>query len=588
MKQKLYLLLSLVILTSFSVLSQEQLKHEQRWHIASDSTFYINWHLPAYLRISTSPEPGAKSHLLYSKSSPQFSNPMYLEKGYNTIRSPWRIDPKTREIILPKQDVVFDVFADADAPVTKANFNKAAKYIRNGVTYYGKGLIISLNSKDALSGVEKVYYSLNGEQFKEYSTEFEVEQEKEYSLKFYAADNVGNAEITNEIKFYLDASAPKVNVSIEGNFVNKIASGSSKVVISTEDGLSGVKQTFYSLNGGKPQLYTQPIPTSTLTDQRPVFLVYSIDNVSNNSAGDKEGENPLEGAIQFEFTNDKEGPVTAIKVIGDYAKGKFEYVSPRSKIEVSAKDEFSAVASIKYGINSSATNLYATPFNLPDKKGSVTVSYMATDAVDQSSAVKSKFYYMDNTAPTSGITYRLPQFFNRDTLFVNKSTKIKLFSGDYEAGISKIEYSVDGAAYQTYTDEFTIANEEGYHTIKFRGTDLVNNVEIEKSSFCLVDNNAPDIFVNFSIQSTGKEVKDGKTFPVYPSYTQLYVAATDRYSGAEKIYYSINGGIQSLYISAKDIADKKLLSKAGFYAVKIKAVDKLGNESEETVEFFIK
>jgi phosphosulfolactate synthase (CoM biosynthesis protein A) len=193
---------------------------------------------------------------------------------------------------------------------------------------------------------------------------------------------------------------------------------------------------------------------------------------------------------------------------------------------------------------------------------------------------------MDNVAPKTGITFKSPQFFNRDTLFINKETKIKLFAGDYESGVQKTEYSIDGGAFQNYTEEINVLA-EGFHTIKFRSTDMVNNIETEKTSTCLVDNNAPDIFVNFSIQATGQNQKDGKNYDVYPSYTQLYVAATDRYSGTEKIYFQINNGAKQLYVSAREIAQKGLLSKEGFYSVKLTAVDKLGNENEKVIEFFI-
>jgi hypothetical protein len=537
------------------------------------------------LRIATSPDANAPSHLLTSKTSPQYSNPMYFEKGYNTIKSPWRIDPKTRQLIMPKTDVVFDLYADADAPVTNSSYLEATKYTKTGVTYYGKGLILSLKSKDALSGVEKTYVSLNGEAFKEFTKDIEINDAKEYSVKFYAVDNVGNAAATVENKFVVDAQAPTTKMEVTGDFKGVILSPRAKIILTSTDELSGVKQTFYSIDGGKPQVYVSPISVQPLLDGQHSFIFYSIDNVDNNNAGDENVEHSF--STGKDFTNDAVAPSTFIKINGDYFKGTtYEFVSPRSLVEVSATDAIAGVMEIRYGVDQTLNTVYTAPFSLPNAKGAHTVNYNAKDDVQNVAATKSKFYFMDNVAPKTGITFKSPQFFNRDTLFINKETKIKLFAGDYESGVQKTEYSIDGGAFQNYTEEINVLA-EGFHTIKFRSTDMVNNIETEKTSTCLVDNNAPDIFVNFSIQATGQNQKDGKNYDVYPSYTQLYVAATDRYSGTEKIYFQINNGAKQLYVSAREIAQKGLLSKEGFYSVKLTAVDKLGNENEKVIEFFI-
>jgi len=581
--------LTIVLLMAFvgSIFAQQPLQHEKRWYVAPDSTFYINWELPVYLRLATSPEASAPTHLLTSKTSPQYSNPMYLEKGYNTIRSPWRIDPKTRKLILPKTDVVFDIYADADAPVTRVYFKEAPRYFKGGKIYYGKGLLTSLKAKDALSGVEKTYISVNGENFKEFTKDIELDKEGEYSVKYYSADNVGNAEKVKENKIIVDVTAPTSKLSLKGDFKGNKISARTKIILTSTDDLSGVKATYYSIDGQKPRVYTGPISTAPLLDGEHSFIFYAIDNVKNNNAGDQNMDNPLEGALKKGLIVDRKAPITSIKINGDYYKGKYEYISERSKVELSATDKPSGVLEIKYGVDRTVKNTYSNTFSLPNKKGLHTVNYNATDELTNVARTKTQFYYMDNVAPTTGITYKYPKFFNRDTLFINNKTDIKLFAGDYESGVAKIEYSVDGGAYKTYDKEFNIAN-EGFHTIKFRSTDRVNNVEKEKTSSCLVDNNAPNIFVNFSIESIAEQTKDGKKYDTYPSYARLYVAATDRFSGTEKIYYTINGGTKRLYISAADIAQRKLLSKDGFYTVKISAVDKLGNTSDKEIKFFVR
>ena len=59
-------------------------------------------------------------------------------------------------------------------------------------------------------------------------------------------------------------------------------------------------------------------------------------------------------------------------------------------------------------------------------------------------------------------------------------------------------------------------HKEGFHQLKFRSTDKVNNQEQEKESRFFVDERGPEIYVNFSIQKIREQLQDGKSFPVYP------------------------------------------------------------------------
>ena len=132
--------------------------------------------------------------------------------------------------------------------------------------------------------------------------------------------------------------------------------------------------------------------------------------------------------------------------------------------------------------------------------------------------------------------------------------------------------------------EFTLPS-EGYHTINFKSKDNVNNEESEKTSSCFVDKTPPEIFVKFSIDQIGTR----KGLPVYPNYTRMYVAATDKKVGTETIMYSMDGGTLQLYSSSQtlDASEKSKFRKNKKYEVRVVAKDKLGNQSEKTVEFFV-
>ena len=87
---------------------------------------------------------------------------MYLDtEGYNTFRSPSAVDTATKKTIYPLQDVIFELYADGLAPVSKAAFQKAATKTIEGKKYYSSALEIELTSHDAVSGIARLQYSLN-------------------------------------------------------------------------------------------------------------------------------------------------------------------------------------------------------------------------------------------------------------------------------------------------------------------------------------------------------------------------------------------------------------------------------------------
>lgn len=564
------------------VLAQEPFKHEAKWYVTSDSTFYVNRSLGFYFWVSTSPDKNAPAHLITSKQSKAYVNPFYFDSdGLNTIRTPWEVDKVTRKVIEPKRDIIFEVYVDGTSPITQANMKEASKYTKNDVTYYGKGLELELSSRDGISGIEKVYISINQAAFTEYKKPIEFDKEGDYTVKFYAVDNVGNAETIKTIQFSVDTSAPVTKLETDGVVQGSVYSMNTKIKLVSSDSKSGVKATYYSIDGKPAQIFTSPIPVKQFASGEHTFIFYAVDNVGNNNADNEGIEQAMDVLGKIDFNVDSKAPTVEYNFEGDVFKGTYTFVSSRTKMVITAEDE-SGIQSTKYGINTGATNEYTTPFTLGETTGMKNVSFQAKDLLDNNSALKSVVVFLDNNKPNSGIRYGNPQFFNRDTLFVNKSTQITIFGNDAESGLQRVEYSLNNGAFQTYSTPFTIA-ENGFQTIKFRSVDKVNNTEVEKVSYCMVDNVPPVIYINFSIAPVGQQ----NNLNVYPAYSQIYLGATDQNSGTERIYYSINNSPKTLYNSAKELADKGLFQKEGLYNIKVWAVDKLGNESEKSLEFYI-
>jgi hypothetical protein len=547
-----------------------QSTHEKKVYL-NDGNTYVQKQLPVYLKFSTSS--GGQQYDLKSKVSAKYTDPMYLDtEGINYIRSKWAVDKNTKKTIAPKQEIMYELYADGLAPRTVQLFKGAPKHV-SGKVYFGKGLTSTLMATDLVSGVEHIHYALNAQTWTDYSSILTIDTEGEYNLYYYANDHVGNAEKTKDKSFIVDLTPPTSSHAIKGIVYNEnILAPSTKFNLSKSDALSGVRTTRYSFDEKSDITHVGNINMSGLSDGDHILYYYSIDKVKNE-----------EQKIAIPFYLDRIPPVVENQVNGDQYKGKYLYVSPRTNLSFSATDNKAGVKTIFYRIDGTERNDYSAAISIPNVKGLHTFKYDGNDNVENLSKNKYLTVYMDNVAPTTGIRYGKPQFFTRDTLFINKDTKISLFASDYESGVQKVSYKIDGAGYQEYA-QFNIPD-EGVHTTNFKTTDRVNNEEQEKTSFVYIDNAPPTIYHNFSIESIGikKELK------IYPNYSRLYLGATDDKVGTQTIMYSINEGPMVLYSSSTtlDISENnKFLKKNIKYSVKVIAKDKLGNTSEKVIKFY--
>lgn len=575
MKKGIQIVFSLFFLTILflqSAHAQEQFKHEKRFYRAPDGRLYVNKDKPIYFFVSDSPN--GEKHQLTSEESPQYSNPMYFDtEGWNTLRSPSAVDTVTREVVKPLRDIKFEIFADSQSPKTTISLGGAPTYYHNNTLFVGKGLSVKLTASDALSGVEKTFFSANGAAFAEYKSEIPFTSENEYLFKFYSADNVGNAEETKEKKVNLDLTAPVTTHKVEGDKYQDVLSPRSKIVFESSDAKSGVKQMYYILDDEEPRHVSSYIKLSQLSQGNHVLKYYSIDNVENK-----------EDAKTYSFFLDRSAPIVIDEVIGNQfiSNGK-AYSSGRTKFKLTAVDNKAGVKTIHYSIDGDEYQIYDKPFYLPSKKGSTSIRFYATDNVNNKvstsgSSKKSTATYVDLSGPNLSYSFSTPRFTTRDTVFINENTKITLKAIDAEAGVNKITYNVDKKGENTYSEPFSVVN-EGFHSINYTGFDNVENTNSE-NFFFIVDNTPPELYPRFSITPIGQKTYEGKTIEVYSPHVSLFLSATDTQVGVSKIFYSLNGSSSRTYNSP--ISG---FAKGKEYNIKVKIVDYLGNETESEVNF---
>lgn len=262
--------------------AQKQPEHKKKFYLSKEGSLYCNKSLPVYFWISTSPNENAEKHRLQSETTPKYSNPLYFDtEGRNTYRSPSAVDTITKQIVEPKIDVEYQIYADGIAPVTKWKVDSKILYEKNKV-YYTNSSILSLTATDELSGIDAIMYSLDSAEYQKYNSTIMLNSEKEFTIKYYAFDNTGNDEKASVLKLCIDKSAPVSELKFIGDKYNEIISGNTYLEITANDNLSGVKKIMFSLDDTIYRHYNGKLFSGNIPQGQHTIHYYSIDNVGNN------------------------------------------------------------------------------------------------------------------------------------------------------------------------------------------------------------------------------------------------------------------------------------------------------------------
>ena len=573
MSYKLISLSSVLTIISFQLLAQTNPTHEKKIYKDQDGKVYVNKALPVYLSISTDRE-GSDREVLEGQD-PTYSSPMYLDsEGYNSIRSPWQVNPETKEVVYPKAEVIFELYADSKAPITSIAYHSDNK-TKTGETMVMKAGSVSLSATDATSGIEATYYSIDNGPFSKYADPINLTEEKTTTIKYYSVDYVGNAEEISSATILIDNSAPTSSLSIEGDKSEDVLSVRSTIQLETQDNSSEDNKIFYTIDEGRTYVYSRPISIANLSEGEHTITYFAVDNVDNN-----------EEKKTYSFFLDKSAPRVIDEIIGNtfIANGK-EYYSGRTKLKLVAMDNKAGVKEIRYSINGGEFKLYESPFYLSEA-GKLNIEVLVMDKVNnrkrsvEFSDKNNLIHYVDLAGPSLRHSVSGPSFTVKDTIYISKETKINLRGSDEDSGFKEIDYQVDNGASVDYTEPFSIER-EGFHAITYNGYDNLSNSSTEKM-ICIVDNKGPEVYNRFSIDSNKTKVIEGETMNVYPPHVVLFLSSTDKGAGLDKISYRMNDGALLPYRSLIENFRKNTL-----YRINVSVTDKLGNENQEEIAFYI-
>lgn len=267
------LLTFLFLFLTIELLGQTQQPENKKIFEKGDSIVW-NKALPVYIHVST------------GKDGYTYDVPFYLDtEGVNFIRTKWEVD-SNGVYVKPQREQLWRIYADSKPPKTKVTFIASHKYVHNGKTYYGDDLRAKLTSVDAMAGVQKTYYSINGGNFVEYIDLIPFKSESNVVFKFYSVDNVGNVESIEEISynydnnnlnFGIDDIAPVTSISK----ADSILSPKDVITLSSKDIGVGVGSIFYRIDSAGYKPYDNPIILNKMSDGMHNIEYYALDWINN-------------------------------------------------------------------------------------------------------------------------------------------------------------------------------------------------------------------------------------------------------------------------------------------------------------------
>lgn len=564
-------LVPVLLVAAFSTKSagQTPLQHQKRIYTSSEGKTFVQKSLPVYLRVSSSPDPRAPSHLLRSESTPEYSNPMYLdEEGKNLIKSSFAVDPETGDLVQPKQNIVFEIYADSRAPKTDLKITNESQFAHDSVTYARGTTELELTSTDEYAGVDLIFCSRNGAPFQKYEAPIILEKEGTHVLKYYSVDRVGNAEQVQVANIVIDAAGPSTDLSFKGIVHNNVLPANTWLILDANDS-TGVKKTVYRIDSGPEINYKEPIKAESLSQGDHAITYYSVDELGN-------AERPR----TREFSVDMSPPLVVEEVTrgSGYKSNGHTYTSGDAIMVLSATDNKAGVKEIHYSINGSDFAIYTRPVSLGLYNGKISIRTFAVDYVNNRTegyqqAPASRFPYIDATGPEVTINFEGPKFKTRAKMFVNAETILELVADDGESGLNRIEYGLNDGEMRSYIEGFSI-REEGTHRLRVTAYDNVEN-KTTKEYEIVVDNTGPEVLHQFTMPA-----QDTISGLQYPSHVGLFLSSQDEGCGYDQMQFSMNDSEPKSYANM-------IQGFEGFkdYNVRVWARDRLGNESTKSISF---
>jgi hypothetical protein len=273
-------------------------------------------------------------------------------------------------------------------------------------------------------------------------------------------------------------------------------------------------------------------------------------------------------------------PPTVTGAVSGNKDSAGDYVGSAT-VTVNASDSGSGVNTVEYQVDDTSWQPYTTPV-VVDELGDHSVQFRATDKAGNTSAVGSVSFRVvapgpeDVTPPTA--THTVTGNKDANGNYIGTAT-VTVTATDEGSGVALIEYSVDGGAFQPYTQPVVVSG-AGAHMVHYRATDNAGNRSAEQMAmFTIVDPQPADT----TPPATNATVAGNKDVNGnFIGTATVTVTATDAGSGVATVEYALDNGAWTAYTAPVAV------TTVGAHTVKYRATDKAGNAAaEKSVAFTV-
>ncbi len=466
-----------------------------------------------------------------------------------------------------KKPETFGILVDAAPPKTELAATVAHRAEAGGVTYFGPGLKISLSSADdptgIVSGLWKTLYSLEGSDFATYTAPLNsFTREGAYTLRYYALDNVGNAETTHEFEFTVDTSPPQTQLALEGPHFASTVAPVTHVALTATDNLSGVAQIQYRIDNGNLLAYRDPFAIGPLS-VGPHKMTY----FAEDAVGNREEEH------NWPFLVASAVSAATFEVHGKSVQhGETIYLAPGGTIVLKAAEGEQVV----YSLDSGAQQTYTAPIPAPES-GDHRLSFHAVDELGIAGANRTVELSTDRAAPNSSFHLEGPQLTRESGTIISGATRIILEANAGAVGGATLEYSLGGNHWQPYTGPFSIKS-SGAYEISYRARNPLAALEPAQKQRVIVDAQGPVITVSFSTP-----VDENAATVLLDPRTLIFISADDQPAGLEKVTYKLDD--QPALIYRTPLSG---FTKGKTHTITIVAQDLLENQTVKVMHVLVK
>jgi hypothetical protein len=341
-----------------------------------------------------------------------------------------------------------------------------------------EGTPFTLFSNDTGSGVNKTWYTINGNYFEGSIFNLSGYDQRYYTITWGGLDNLGNAESGNSMIVYLTKSAPDTSIQIQGDSHRAFLEDTFNVTVDTNflltasDIPQGVDYTWYTIDGS--YFEGTEFDLNGLEEGMHTIIWGSVDNFGIS-----------ESSKTMMIFLDTEPP----KVILNIQEPKYRssvsdnwIVNPDTQFEIISSDNYSGVDFDWYKIN----NLYkkGSIFDLSGySEGTYTISWGSEDNLGHSQEEIQLTVDLDSSPPIISIQIGEPSLTIDDTVYVTSETEISFSYSDSGVNQTMVYYSIDGTIFIVYVEPFSVPF--GTTTIIYGGEDILGN-EADYATFDLI------------------------------------------------------------------------------------------------------